>query len=1183
MTGARIRRTSVRLMAAVALALAASPAAADWWEVARADASFNLPAARRQALETVAADPFGADAVAAAGWWLDQVFNLPDPEEILAVAGPVRDPELGFLLARIEAALDGRPPAGSLATAEIAGPFGVFDSLDLDRGIAPTDGRLPPPDTPFLDPTLPYRVTLRTLDGIIAPPDTLMARGVFVALWDRDLSEALDGWMAVEAGGGYDLSLDGRPLASRRGAGRIDPKVTWYRVRLDAGRHRLRADFASRSRPEIRISLFDDDGMPVELPLSTVPDAGPWAASDATVADPPAAAEALDGVGEEAAVPELLRAAALREIRGDPPGTRRWLERAAGAAPEDPWPKLELAWYWMTAATDDDADAVRRRAREQLRGAADIPLSLLLERGLAVRERRSQDQERFLDTMVDRYGDDVRVLRLWILEAQERGWVREAEDGLARLDRLLPGARQVAELELQVLEGLERWSQRQQLLRALAGTEPLDRGLIDELAESCLVSDAIELVQRLRQRADHPDLDVELVRLLYTAGDLTAAAEQLRTVRDRWGALRALDEMALALAAGDPEAVDRTLDEALERWPSSIELLTLAWRRGRPAFFEPFRLTVDEVRSQAGAAPDGVDAVLLLDQAVERVFEDGSSLYYYHGISKALTPVGAVQARQLQQLPDSYRLKVRIHKADGSVVVPPELGNDNGVLEISGVEPGDVVEEEYVARVGATGASRRGHVPPYVYRFADSERAFGLSEYLLLVPPELDLLVEGNVEGLERQEWEENGLRAIRWRAESVPPVPDERFAPPVSELLPWVSYAFGVSWQDVGDALRDRLLPLLVATPDLRQWSAPLLDAPTPEHALERLVAAVVDEVEPGRGLLDFATSAGSSLSRRRGNRLGIVAAALLDAGWRVDLVMARTRPFAGTHLLVPTFDTFILPLLRVERDGRQLWIDLEEEQRGVDRIEPILQGSDGLVVPLSEAKEEVRIITELPTFPNPDLEEVVRAAAVVEANGDARLTITLPIRGPQATRVVEQIRAVPTDRVPMVYQQMAANFVPAASGVEGRITEMDGGIELELAMQAPGVCQPDGDTLVCRGLVFGKPIVPVLASLPTRRYPLIMPVPVLQRVELVIDLPEGWTIDHPPRRVETQWGSVVETVNQIDGPYRSVLRLEIPAQTVAPDDYPEFARFCHAADELSSRPPVMIRKRASSGPSRQ
>ena len=1151
--------------------LTPSAAANDWWSVHQADAEFDLPAARRAAIQTVADDPTSADAVAAAGWWLRQISHLTEPEEILTVAGEVRDPELAFFLARIESDLNGRPPSGALASAELVGPFGVFDTIDLERGVAPPDAELPPPNTVFANPWDPVRLTLTTLDGVIGPPDVIIARGVFTVLWTIRLEESFDGWLAVEASGSYDLVVDGRPADSRRLCGERDAEVLWYRLRLDPGRHRLRTDLAASGRPQLRISFYDTDGQAV-MPQTVGGEVdGLWASSEVKVQEPPAMSDLVARLGSQGTVAEFLLAATLSEHRRDPVHWRRYIERAAEIDPESPWPGLAFAWYWLTAPTNDDPEAIRRRAREQLRSASEIPLSLLLERSLALRERREEDNERIIETLVDHHLDDVRVLRLWIREALGRGWVREAEEGLRQLHAALPGSRGASEVEVEVLEALERWQERQRLLRALAVAEPLDRRFVDELADGCLIADAVKLIRRLRLRAEDPDLDVELVRLLYSAGELEAAAAELESVRRRWGSVRIADELALAITAGDPEANTKALAAALERAPSSVELLSLAWRRGEPTFFEPYRLSLNDVKTRTDETTDGVDAILLLDQAVERVFSDGSSLYYYHGVTRALTPVGAQQAARLQQLPNSYRLKIRIHKRDGSVVVPAEFVDGGGAIELEDVDPGDLVEEEYVARVAATGASRRGHLPPYIYRFADSERAFGLSEYLLLVPPELEILVEGNLDGLERSEWEVNGLRAIRWRAESVPPIPEERFAPPASELLPWVSYAFGVTWQDVGDAMRDRLLPMLVITPELSAWSAGLLTSDSPEIAVETLVNGVIDEIEPGRGVLDFTSSAGSSFSRQRGNRLGIVAASLLEAGWIVDLVMARTRPFAGTHLLVPTFDSFFLPLLRVENQGYVAWLDLEEERQGIDRIDPILQGSDGLLVPLSRPREPVTILNERPTFANPDLEEEMTVVVVVDDSGDARLTVTLPIRGPQAERIVEQIRSVPTERVPMVYQQMAANFVPSATHVNGRIDRVENGITLELDMRASGVCRTEGDSMVCRSLVFSKPLVPILAALPTRRYALILPVPVLQRNELVIEVPDGWTIDHRPRRIESKWGSVVETIVRDGQRYRSTVRLELPAQTVEPGDYPEFARFCHAVDELNSRPPVM------------
>ena len=92
-----------RLAAWCAMLLLAMPATAGWWEVHLADTAFDLTTAREEALAVVRDDPFSAEAVGAALWWLNTIASLRDPEEMLAVAEFPRDPELGFLVDRIEA------------------------------------------------------------------------------------------------------------------------------------------------------------------------------------------------------------------------------------------------------------------------------------------------------------------------------------------------------------------------------------------------------------------------------------------------------------------------------------------------------------------------------------------------------------------------------------------------------------------------------------------------------------------------------------------------------------------------------------------------------------------------------------------------------------------------------------------------------------------------------------------------------------------------------------------------------------------------------------------------------------------------------------------------------------------------------------------------------------------------
>ncbi len=1170
-----MRAPAVRAAALAAILAVSLPLSAGWWEVWRDDMRFNLGAAREQALVAVAENPSSADAVAAAVWWLANIDNLTAPEEILSVSENDRDPELGFVLTLIETRLRLEAPASVLKTAELAGPFGVFSSLDLERDVVPSDDDLPPPGTRWRNQGAPFRVAVRTSDGRLAPPISMAVDGVYLFSWNLKVAEALTGWLVVEAQGSYNLSVDGHAVDRRRDCGFEDPATNWYRIRLARGVHRLRVELASPDTTSVRVSVLDNRGgsqavVGISDQISDV-----WAGAEVEWTLPPAEAalsKRLEDTGGSTA--ELLLAAQLARGRGDPMTEYGWIKRARAEDPESPWAALALARYeFLKDAGHRGAESLRLTA-QLLREATAIPGSQLFERAVAIREGRTEDAERLLDVLMKSHGDDVRILRIWVREAVRRGWASEAEGGLARLETALPDSLSVTGLRLEVLSALERWREREMLLRALASATPVETRWIGQLGTSCLAGEAVAAARTLQGEIEDPDFDVQLVQLFLENGDLDAARVELERARVRWGDLPIFDELMLVSAGGDPEALQRAVAGALERDPSNLQLLTLAWRLGRVPFYAPFQVEARAFAAEHRDLGTDVDAVLLLDQAVERIFPDGSSLYYYHGLTRANTPVGVRRASVLQPLPEAYLLKVRVLKPDGRQVVPSELRPGGGAITLSDVEPGDLVEEEYVARVAATGATRDGHLPPYIYRFADPNRAFGLSEYVLLVPPEIDLQVDGNFDGLEQSEEEWEGLRMLNWRAERVPPMPTEPFAPPAQDLLPWLNYGFGVTWQDVGDAVRDRVLPVLRTSPELREWSRPLLEGETAADELRALVTALIDTVESGGGELAVGAAAGDSFRRRRGNRLGIIAAVLADAGWEVDLVLTRAWTERGQRLRVPTLDAFPAALLRLESGGDELWVDIREESRGVNHINPIFQGSDGLVLPLTRPRTPVTLIEELPTFPNPDLEETVTVRAEISAEGDARIEFRMPLRGAQADRLLERVESVPVDQVGMIYRQLAVNLFAGASAVEGNIDRSPDGAVIRLEMLVGNACDAEGGELVCRSLVLAHPIVPVLASLPERTYPLVLRVPIKRRLELDLVPAPGWELEyHAPRRLEAQWGSVDEDLENEGGSFQSILHVVLPAQTVTTEDYPAFARFCQAVDELSTRPPRLRR----------
>ncbi len=1165
-----------RVFVTLALLLVPALASAGWMELVQSDARGRLTEAREQALRLVESAPDSPTAVAAAAWWLNRTEVLKEPEALLDEAPQKGSPELGFVLGSLRGRLRHEPPPGVVGTAELAGPFGGFDLIDLDRRVWPSDKDLPAPGTRWDADWKPFRLRFSSRDGWIGPPRPLLRTGVYLACWSLSTPSPVDGWLVIELDANADIELDGKVLSRVRPLENLSAEVIWYRVHLQAGVHRLRVAMASTVVPRARARWLDVEGR--ALPLKEGPPSltGGWAASRAERSLPPVEAALRAALAARPSLEERLLAAALASVREAPLDERRQLEASVAAAPDVPWGHLALAGFFLTEPTGSDNSVDYRRCREELGKVEDLPGALVIERELDLRQKREEDAETILDRLLEKAPSDPRVQMLALQRAIKRGWTREIEEGLGSLASSLAGSSTLVDLELDAMKATDQLDRYTTRLRALATTDPLHDGLLDRLLDTSSYRAALTVIDALRASGEDPTLDMERIRLLLSSGQLEAAQAAHQEAEDRWGPLFPLDQLGLQLAleSGGKTQALRTLERALEHAPSSIDLRLLERRWGAHPFWEPWRTDgLDLVREARAKGGGEADAVLVLDQAVERVFPDGSSLHYYHGMTLAFTPEGAKQASVLNILPGAELLQVRILKEDGSVEIPADLGSSSG-SGLEHVEPGDVVEQEYVAAIDRATGLGRGHMSPYIYRFADSDRAFGLSEYVLLYPPDLKISIDGNLEGVTREQRTVDGLTASSFRVTEVPPVPMEPFSPPSQELLPWVTYGFGVAWTDVGDIVRDRVLRLLRGSPELDQWARPLLSADgSPKDRIRKLVASLIDTVEAGKALLDPNSTAGKAFSLKRGNRLGVLLGVLRGAGWSTDLVLTRPLVYAGTHLAVPSMEVFGIPLVRVQRDGETVWIDLAEENAGVDHIRPQFQGSDGLLIPISDATKASSYLKSLPHFQNPDEAERVSLAGTVTKNGDADVEVRLSLRGTQARRLIEAVRSLPEDRVGMLYEQVASGLFRGASQVKGTILDPEEHPVLSLSLHLDGACEPSDGSLDCRQLTLPAPLSPTLASLPERRYPLVLQLPLIRIHELELRMPDGFSADPTPRHFQAEWGSVTERRSVEGRTLRSRLELNLPAQKIAPERYPDFARFCHAIDELLTRPVRLVR----------
>jgi hypothetical protein len=183
--------------------------------------------------------------------------------------------------------------------------------------------------------------------------------------------------------------------------------------------------------------------------------------------------------------------------------------------------------------------------------------------------------------------------------------------------------------------------------------------------------------------------------------------------------------------------------------------------------------------------------------------------------------------------------------------------------------------------------------------------------------------------------------------------------------------------------------------------------------------------------------------------------------------------------------------------------------------------------------------------------------------------------LRDTQAARFKETLQSVPQDTINQVFDRLAVGVFPGARGVVGSVEPGEDEIEVRLDLDIADACTPALDSLTCRALVTNQPLAPALASLPSRRFPLVLQLPIIRHHETMVHPPPGWTIDRQQRKLESRWGRVTEALERQADTVRSELTLEVYATTVAPGDYAEFARFCRAVDELLGRPPVLVPRR--------
>ena len=748
----------------------------------------------------------------------------------------------------------------------------------------------------------------------------------------RGTSQAKDVLLAVRASGPMEIHVDGRPVLVRE-AGAVGAELERLPLRLNAGLHTIEVLSFERGAG-VRIAVVDSDGQPA---LTPVPRQkwGRAAGFDArddfdgvlqALAVPPS----IDGQNVDHLITAMFRHVLARAGHGQTVDDERVIAR-----------QLLQHWGWSTPAlvaaaqtVEDDALPTRFAAAlaaplwdRVLSAWPDHPVALLAKARLAS------------------VTNPEAALPAWraVVAARPDYPIGHRELIAALLERdIVDEALVSAEALLALGETPDNIDAAVPALRA-AGQMTRAASLVDRQAQR----DVNQRWRRALSAGDTDSVRASLHRRVVDGDD---------DVLERWLDLSELD---------DPAGAVRLLDAAIVRHPDdrrlrlrrarlallvggaaagknaammngTVDLELLLWQEamGELVPWSGHQQRGDDVIAarRAGDEPHpGFATVFLQDDLERRFAPDGTSLVIRHWVAELRSKEALDGFGELRPGPGERLLRLRVVKADGSVVEPEHHDNVDDI-SLPQLAPGDIVEWLSVSADGAlTGGgfwelrSLVQSTPAVTRRYSVSIPT-SLSERL-----PIEIVHNNGAPAAVQTTSVEGGVeRTLSVFSMAAPPLLDEPFTVEGEEVEPQVGVVVNIDDNFFRRSRRGELAQRTRVDPWLARAAAEIAGRGTEADKLRRIFRFVAEEITPQ----DSPGDAISVLATGSGQRLPLFVALATSAGLEVR-TLAVHAPLA-VPLSMPHRTSFGSVVSSVVADGKQHVAWFADAGAVLDRLPP-------------------------------------------------------------------------------------------------------------------------------------------------------------------------------------------------------------------------------------------------------
>ncbi|MFT5058808.1 MAG: hypothetical protein ACI89E_001587, partial [Planctomycetota bacterium] len=618
---------------------------------------------------------------------------------------------------------------------------------------------------------------------------------------------------------------------------------------------------------------------------------------------------------------------------------------------------------------------------------------------------------------------------------------------------------------------------------------------------------------------------------------------------------------------GDP-AFDKALAH-LERMEPA-QGLVLAERRvaGQPvsadAFFAAF--APDEASAwQAAEDLTNASTVEVLDSGMVYLTPDGSALGRVHTVTLALDRKGT---EDLHEVPASGTpLAARVRKTDGTTREPVMV---EGSWVMPSLDAGDAVELKFEwSTKGTWGAP----ASLSEWRFASFDRPFGLSRYVVFVPPGLNVELRSKhfVGSHVTEQWGGGTVHVLT--AEHTPRQEAEPMMPSFVEILPSVQFSTDKdltapeqSWRQTAQTVEDLPLELGQA---LDVWIAAL----EPDASAGDKARVLYDRL--ANRLVDFGGSAavGEVWFSKRGQPILLYGALLRRAG--IDFEWALFEKGVS-----PEIDPEPMALFKNQGSYNKPVIRIQDGEQVIWQVPPSSKGMAFGTIPDSMAGAKVLVLQEEGTR----FEELSRDQLqeswdteldlnwTVGADGKANLRGTWAVTTANGANLRRQLAQAAEAQRDGFVRRYVPSFVPGLDLGNYELLDLQSaGAPFRLSFEGT---RPDfvestergqkidlrlPDTGLSTGLGPSQRIWPLAARMSNR-----------MRLKVTVTYPEDWTVFAGPQAFSEERQGYRHTVHVDSGGNTWSLEriFELRGLLLEADEMPSFLERAAELEREESRP---------------